>query len=80
MCCSGFRGDWFTSNRRRTIDGSWISLQRHLDGSLTAGDSHILACDQLALNGVIHVVDQVNSLKNVAIKRDCVHFYLSIFR
>ncbi|KAI9559121.1 hypothetical protein GHT06_015910 [Daphnia sinensis] len=59
MCCSGFRGDWFTSNRRRTIDGSWVSLQRHLDGSLTAGDSHILACDQLALNGVIHVVDQV---------------------
>lgn len=59
VCCSGFRGDWFTSNRRRTIDGSWISLQRHLDGSLTAGDSHILACDQLALNGVIHVVDQV---------------------
>ncbi|EFX82642.1 hypothetical protein DAPPUDRAFT_302377 [Daphnia pulex] len=59
VCCSGFRGDWFTSNRRRTIDGSWISLQRHLDGSLTAGDSHILSCDQLALNGVIHVVDQV---------------------
>ena len=59
ICCSGFRGDWFTSNRRRTIDGNWISMQRHLDGSLTAGDSHILACDQLALNGVIHVVDQV---------------------
>lgn len=59
LCCSGFRGDWFTSNRRRTFDGNWISLQRHLDGSLTAGEAHVLSCDQIAQNGVIHVVDQV---------------------
>lgn len=60
VCCAGFRGDWFISNRRRTYDGSVISLQRHLDGSLTAGDSHVLACDKLARNGVIHVVENVS--------------------
>ena len=59
MCCAGFRGDWFTSSRRRTFDGNWIALQRHLDGSLTAGDSHVTTCDQLAKNGVIHIVEQV---------------------
>jgi len=64
VCCTGFRGDWFTTNRRRTMDGNWIPLQRHLDGHLTAGDSEILACDRLATNGVIHVIDKVLSPKS----------------
>jgi transforming growth factor-beta-induced protein len=59
LCCAGFRGDWFSSNRRRTLDGNWIPLQRHLDGSLSAGDATVTSCDQLATNGVIHVVEQV---------------------
>lgn len=59
MCCAGFRGDWFTGNRRRTFDGNWIAMQRHLDGSLTAGDSHVITCDQQAKNGVIHIVEHV---------------------
>ena len=64
VCCTGFRGDWFTTNRRRTMDGNWIPLQRHLDGHLTAGDSEILACDRLATNGVIHVIDKVRQLQD----------------
>lgn len=59
VCCTGFRGDWFTSNRKRTIDGQWINLQRHLDGHLTVGDAQVLTCDNLASNGVVHVVDKV---------------------
>ena len=59
LCCAGFRGDWFSSNRRRTFDGNWIALQRHLDGSLTAGDSSVLSCDHQAKNGVIHIVEHV---------------------
>lgn len=59
VCCAGFRGDWFIGNKRRTHDGNFISLQRHLDGSLTAGDAHVMDCDRLAKNGVIHVVEHV---------------------
>jgi len=36
-----------------------MPLQRHLDGSLSAGEAAVNDCDQLATNGVIHVVDKV---------------------
>jgi len=59
ICCAGFRGDWFSTNRRKTLDGFWMPLQRHLDGSISAGEASVNDCDQLANNGVIHVVDKV---------------------
>lgn len=59
VCCAGFRGDWFSTNRRKTLDGLWMPLQRHLDGSLSAGEASINDCDQITNNGIIHVVDKV---------------------
>lgn len=38
-----------------------MPLQRHLDGSLSAGEAAVNDCDQLATNGVIHVVDKVSA-------------------
>jgi len=59
MCCAGFRGDWFSTNRRKTLDGEWMPLLRHLDGSLSAGEAAVSDCDHIASNGIVHIVDKV---------------------
>ena len=65
MCCAGFRGDWFSTNRRKTLDGEWMPLLRHLDGSLSAGEAAVSDCDHIASNGIVHIVDKVISSNKV---------------
>ncbi|GFY74221.1 hypothetical protein TNIN_306201 [Trichonephila inaurata madagascariensis] len=59
-CCSQLKGDLLAGRRQiRALDGSLLKLDRYREGIMRIGGAHIVDCDIMASNGVIHMTDAI---------------------
>ncbi|CAL1270030.1 unnamed protein product [Larinioides sclopetarius] len=59
-CCSQLKGDLLAGRQQiRAVDGSLLKLDHHRAGVMRIGGAHIVDCDIMASNGVIHMVDAI---------------------
>ncbi|GFV64472.1 transforming growth factor-beta-induced protein ig-h3 [Trichonephila clavipes] len=59
-CCSQLKGDLLAGRRQiRALDGSLLKLDRYREGVMRIGGAHIVDCDIMASNGVIHMTDAI---------------------
>ncbi|GFR22129.1 uncharacterized protein TNCT_152231 [Trichonephila clavata] len=59
-CCSQLKGDLLAGRRQiRAVDGSLLKLDRYREGAMRIGGAHIVDCDIMASNGVIHMTDAI---------------------
>ncbi|GIY93469.1 periostin [Caerostris extrusa] len=59
-CCSQLKGDLLAGRQQvRAVDGSLLKLDRYREGIMRIGGAHIVDCDIMAMNGVIHMVDAI---------------------
>jgi len=57
VCCSTMSGSgWYVRHHEQTVDGHWLSVAGH-GGQSTVDGVVIEACDELAVNGLVHAVD-----------------------
>ena len=64
LCCAGvFDSHMFWKQKERAPDGSFMSVSRYQGNVIVDRDATVETCDMTATNGVVHAIDQVQSLK-----------------
>ncbi|XP_054154095.1 transforming growth factor-beta-induced protein ig-h3-like [Oppia nitens] len=65
ICCSGVNNSplFLSSQEFRNLDGKLVSAHRSFAGRVRFGTAQVTRCDQMADNGVVHVINRVLTRK-----------------